>query len=210
MPKSRLILLLLSSVFLFLSLLHGQDVSNELLNKIPSNSGCNYRCKDMIHVVNHLRHLGKDKALKVLNTYVAEFPPVTPENVLLVCRLLFVKTNGWDILVPGVPEPAVNTNAFELFPLFPIAISEGIPFELVSGYHGDGFFGNPPKSCVKLCENLSIITSDLSAPNYEAAARELIQSKEFQQLYQNPVDERKMAEMVLLQAGQQLNSTRQP
>jgi hypothetical protein len=155
----------------------------------------------MIRVVNHLRHLGKDKALLVLSNYVQEIGPVTPENVVLVCRVLFVNTNGWTIWVPGSPRNAVNTNAIGKFPLFPIALSQGVPFQLVEGYNRSGFFGNPPAACVAYCEGLQMISTDLTNANYEGAAQSLIRSKEFRELYKVPSDEAWITFMILRQAG---------
>src|ERR1044072_1368048 len=96
----------------------------ELLSSIPSDSGFDFRCENMIHVVNHLRHLGKDKALLVLSNYAEEVGPVTPENVVLICRVLFVNTNSWSIKVLGSPRNVVNTNVVGKFPVFPIAFSQ--------------------------------------------------------------------------------------
>jgi len=172
-----------------------------LLNTIPSNSGFDFRSEKMIRVVNHLRHLGKDQALLVLSNYVQEVGPVTPENVVLICRVLFVNSNSWTIQLPGTPNNVVNANIIGKFPLFPVALSEGVPFLLVEGYRGSGFFGNPPAACVEYCKGLQMISADLTNTNYEAASQSLMGSKEFKELYNDPSDESWIAFMIQRQAG---------
>jgi len=181
----------------------GQPSDKELIDKIPSNDGFDFRCEDMVRVVNHLRHLGKAKALEILDEYVKESPPGGPDSVVLICKVLFTDTNQWKGLniTFGAPHPAANRTTVSKFPLFPIAISGGIPFELVEGYSLGGFNGNPAAKCVEYCKNLPIISTDLTNTNYEAAAQALIQSKEFRELYPDPSDQAWIAFMIRRQAG---------
>ncbi len=188
-------------LLVFGSLAFSQQPDIELVNAIPSNFGTDFRCEKMIRVVNHLRGLGKDKALEILLASVKESPLVSHENILWICRLLFINTNAWNFGPLGTPDPALRTNPVARFAIFPMVLSQGVPFELVVGYRGDGFFGNPPSRCIEYCAGLPLISADLVNTNYESAARALIKSPEFQQLYKNPDDAKMMALVILHQAG---------
>ncbi len=152
-----------------------------ILSKAPSIlRSQTYRCRDMVEVVNHLRRLGKDKALTVLREYLE----ISGEDdrVLVICRLLFVNPKGWNPPGLGEPSPPINWKVAKEFPLFPIALSDRVPFLLV-GYQ----LGGMPEwagRCLKLCEGLSLVEHDYPLSGYEKAARALIQTAAFRQLYQ--------------------------
>jgi hypothetical protein len=195
---------LIASVFLFLNCGfygsgHAQTPDIEYLKKIPWNSGYKYRCDDMVRAVNHLRSLGKEKAIEVLDEYVTQPDPTGTENALYICRLLFVSTNGWKALSLGQVAPTINTNARARFPLFPVAITNGVPFFLVEGYRGGGR-GSSPIMCVESCKGLSLIPADLSGTNYDVAALALTQSREFLELYPKSPEREEMTEMIVRQA----------
>ena len=181
-----------------------QDAAMEMIDKIPSNSGDDYNCRDMIRVVNHLRGLGKERALETLRSYIDAHPAAGNQNVLLISRVLFVNTNNWNVLMPGLSRPEVSTNAYVLFPAFPIAISDHIPFVLVNGYLIAGNFGRPAADCLKDCRKLALINADITNTKYEAAARKLVNSKAFEVLYNDGEIMRNMSEMIYRQAGVKL------
>jgi hypothetical protein len=167
----------------------------------------------MVQVVNHLRKLGKERSLAVLREYLLTkatnkevFDSEANEKVLFICRLLFVNPKGWQPPGLGSPGPNFNAQVAKHFRLFPIAISNGVPFLLIRGYE---LGGNPEHAtdCVQHCEGLSLIEKDYPLAGYEKAARDLIQTDSFYQLYE-PLYEpfykadspRAMAEMILRQA----------
>jgi hypothetical protein len=151
----------------------------------------------MVQVVNHLRQLGKDKSLAALHDYLAS--DHEDDKVLVICRLLFVNPKGWQPPGLGAPAPAINKNVVKKFPLFPIALSERVPFLLVEGYslHGRG---ESALACLELCEGFALVKEDYPLANYEKAARALAQTDAFRQLYQE-ADRQAMVEMILRQAN---------
>jgi hypothetical protein len=161
----------------------GQQPDNNLIKQAPGIDS-DYHCVNMVRAVNYLRGLGKAKALDALHNYFKENVGRgdEQEKIILICRLLFVNPNGWQIPMLGTPDPPVTTNGMAHFPIFPLALSDGVPFLLVHGYSGDGMFDNPLDE-LRLCERLSIITNDLSQTNYAGACRDLIANTNFTQLY---------------------------
>ena len=154
-----------------------------MLRKLP-NRLSNYCCVDYVRVVNHLRHLGKFQALKVLEADRREsFDEEL--KIHLICRMLFLNPAGWKPPRSGVPFPNVGTGAMAKFPLFPLAISKGIPFVLIKGYELDGR-GESAAKCLELCHDFPVETRDLAenaSQDYESAARALIKSDDFKWLY---------------------------
>ncbi len=123
------------------------------------------------------------------------------KKVLLVCRLLFFNSGGWRTPRLGHAEPDVDLRVAERFPLFPMALSHGVPFLLVRGYASGGHSEDTPERCVELCETLSLITADLSEEGFQKAAPDLIESEAFQALYLDPKGRREAAAMILGQAA---------
>jgi hypothetical protein len=171
-----------------------QDVA--MLKNLPPINGSSYRCGEMVHVVNHLRHLGKERALTVLRDYLASRGD--HDKVHIICRLLFINPKGWEPPQLGAPQPDINEAAADEFPLFPIALSERVPFILVDGYSLEGAeelaFG-----CLDLCKRLEMIKEDYPTTGYELAAEALTRRGSFRQLFQKE-DQPRMAAMILRQA----------
>jgi hypothetical protein len=167
-----------------------------MLKKTPSIAGHTYQCGEMVQVVNHLRKRGKEKSLAALREYLLDGGD--NDKVLVICRLLFVNPKGWEFPILGAPVPEINEDASKTFPLFPVAISEGVPFLLVEGYTLNGK-AEPATECLKLCEGFALVKEDYLVSGYEKAARALIETKTFRGLYRE-ADKREMVEMVLRQA----------
>lgn len=166
------------------------------LQKGTHTGGADYRCDKWVETLNPLRQLGKEKCLAVLRAYFAEHHD--HERILIVCRLLFVNPKGWDPPPLGGLDPPVEKEAKMKFPLFPIAVSEGVPIFIVWGYKSGGKIGGGPE-CLKLCEQLDLIKDAYSTTGYEKAARSLTQSQDFLQLYSES-DRPRMVNMILDQA----------
>jgi hypothetical protein len=168
------------------------------LDKTPSIAGDYFECGQMIQVVNHLRKLGKDKSIAALRNFLASDAVQANDQVLIICRLLFVNLKGWKTPHLGKPDTTINGDAVEKFPLFPIALSDRVPFILVDGYAGGGR-GSSAKECLNLCGGFALVKEDYPLTGYEKAARKLTQSEAFRQLYQK-ADRQRMADMILRQA----------
>jgi hypothetical protein len=153
----------------------------ESLSKLPKVRLGQYRFEPWVEAANHLKQLGKDDSLRILKAYFAKSPD--HERIQLMCRLLFANPKGWDPPKFGAPGPdGIDVQAIKRFPLFPFAISDGVPFVVVGGYSSGGKIGGG-KQCLDLCENLSLIKEDYSTKNWENAAKTLIRSEAFLQLY---------------------------
>jgi hypothetical protein len=164
-----------------------------ILRALPANCiwGYAYRCKDMVVCVNALKRIGKNRTLSAMKEYAAQVgdgrDPMDGEKLLLVCRILFINEKGWQTPALGQPVPANDWKYAEQYPLFPIAISEGVPFLLINGYRSGGMSRDmTPDACIQDCEKLSIRSQLIPEGNYKKAAEELINSKYFQQLYVDP------------------------
>ena len=86
-----------------------------------------------------------------------------------------------------------------LVPLFPIAVTNGVPFFLVGGYDISGL----PVSaayCLQACSKLSLATNTLATSGFETAAERLIQSPSFRALYVDMEESQHMKNHVLTQA----------
>ena len=160
-----------------------------------------YHCRDMVRAVNYLRSVGKDKALAMLRDYCKENYGSGKEDakVNMICKLLFVNPKGWPRSILGMPVPRVTTNGMVQFPIFPLALSDGVPFMLVSGYQGSGQFDSPLMT-LKMCDELSVITEDMPQTNYDSAAHSLVNSTNFSQLYVDPRDTVVMTDFIYTQA----------
>ena len=178
-----------------------------------SNSGWSYHCEDMVRAVNYFRHLGKDQSLNVLRSSLRA-PESKPIQVILLCRLLFVNTNDWQLPRLGKPVPTLfnpatedvgtevtnlNGRIQETFPLFPFALSKNVPFLVIEGYSTGGVL-ELPGDVIKECGSLPIISSDLPNTDYEAAAHALVETDAFRKLYPNRFRRERMTQMILKQA----------
>jgi hypothetical protein len=170
------------------------------LKHAPEIYGDTYQCGEIVQTVNQLRKLGKEKCLTALRKYVVSAE--NNETVLIVCRLMFVNPKGWEPPHLGSSNPKINAKVAKQFPLFPIAISNGVPFLLIRGYDIGGVPEQATK-CLKLCEGLSLIEKDYPLTGYEKAARDLVQMDAFRLLYEPRYDaenSRGMARMIMHQA----------
>jgi hypothetical protein len=162
----------------------------------PDFRGTEYRCKDMVRVVNYLRSLGKKDAIAALREHLKRHD--MDERVHLICRCLFVNSGRWRPPAVGELHPLCPEEGVRRFPVFPLAFSGRVPFLLVSGYLRDGLPEDPQES-LEVCETLPLIASDLPTIGYEAAARSLVTSAEFKALFPEPDIRRQMADMVMNQ-----------
>jgi hypothetical protein len=148
--------------------------------------------------------LGKSEVLKVLNAHLqvnrASRNLDEQRKIFVLCRLLFENPNGWKSPRLGRAEPSIDFAAVDRFPLFPITISEGVPFFLLTGYTLIGQ-GEPPDECLKMCEKLNLVSRDLEKHNFSKAAEVLIKSEAFQRLYSSPNDLKEMSDLMKLQAS---------
>jgi hypothetical protein len=159
-----------------------------------------FSSQGMVEIVNELRHLGKDKALEALGEYYAVQSDVAGAhemrelNVVCVCRVLFVPPNGiWQELwfdSPGMNNldgPGYNPAGRRGFPMYPMALSEGFPFLLITGWERpNGRSGPIPdegKRHLQICSTLSMISKDLPTSGFDTAAQKLVDSNAFKGLF---------------------------
>ena len=108
-------------------------------------------------------------------------------KIMCICRLLFENTNGWKPIAGAeIYSGQVYTNLLERFPLFPMALSEGIPFFIYRGFNFTGCLAEDPGYDLQLCEGFAMIPADLPEFNYQKAAIKLLQSEPFLKLYKIP------------------------
>jgi len=180
----------------------GLDTS--LVKKAPIISGYRYHSDAMVESVNGLRRLGKEKALAILKQYDRETGSAHPEEwhkLFVLCRLLFVNPQGWTPPALGHPDPEIDWSQTRQFPMFPLALSDGVPFLLVSGFTVGGYSPNTPDKCIELCEGFSLVAADLSVTNHLDAAINLVQSDKFKHLYSNTNASWETSGMVMEQAN---------
>ena len=170
-----------------------------------------YKCESMVSVVNSLRHLGKERALQTMQAYYDKTRPHSylqdQMNIICVSRTLFVPPpTGWwapwkDFNVEHhsqivVDTFTVNDAAKSAFPLYPMALSDGVPFLLNEGYTAnmDGSLKSaiPDEAQRHLdaCRDLFLIPADLPVGAYDQPAKSLLQSSAFRKLLaDNPSSE---------------------
>lgn len=177
--------------------------TNIFTNTSQLLDGHGYKCADMANVVNALRTLGKKKALSELRKHVEQKRLAGGEEktVFVICRCLFENPNGWDLPILFAPEPVIADSAMKMLPRFPLVFSEGVPFLVIEGYSGSGRVEDPMKF-LDLCESLPLRESDLPTKGYDAAARSLVASEVFGQLYADERTKKEMAKMILKQASE--------
>lgn len=153
-----------------------------------------FSCEAMVVAVNGLRQLGKDEALKLLRQFysVAGMREPREMTIICVCRVLFVSPkDGWDVPWGDfrymTDPPGYGLAEKRRFPLYPMALSDGVPFLLNTGWKRPNGRINVPipdegKKHLDLCDTLELIPADLQAFGYEEAARRLVASDEFNRL----------------------------
>lgn len=179
--------------------LFGESSNLEMVQKMPQPFiSPDYSCDRVVQVVNHLRHSGKDQAIKALEMDLKENASDN-NKVVLICRLLFRNPSGWPLPLLGAPTPNIGAKNMDQFPIFPWAISRGVPFLIIQGYVLDGR-GESAIKCLDLCRDLPMVPDDLADKNYEAAAQALIDSEEFKHIYPSIDSRFAMEKFVLNQA----------
>jgi hypothetical protein len=121
-------------------------------------------------------------------------------KLIYLSRLLFVAPDGWPHLNLGRPVPETDNTIANQFPLFPVAISDGVPFVLVNGSQMAGVPSTTGAYDVQKCKDFQLIDHDYPTKGFEKAAQDLIQSELFQKLYKDPKDKEQMAQEILNQA----------
>ena len=171
----------------------------QILKDAPPISASSYRADHLIRAVNHLRRLGREEAIRALKKYAKQTNHQENEKIFLICRCLFKNPRGWKEPILGQPSPLIVSGHTRKFPRFPLAIKNGVPFLLVEGYE---LQGSPElvDGCIQLCEHLPLISEDMPKINLKEAAKQLVASKEFKELYTKPDHAENMAKLVILQA----------
>ncbi len=175
-----------------------------------------YRCANLVALVNTLHHMGKEKSLNFLEEYCRqEKVRGTAQysmNVLCICRILFVPPSdgskeSWHEYDEKHSIPVMNPNtlAKARFPLYPMAVVDGVPFVLDDvGISAGGDWIESwvdPKDSLNRCRGLELIHSDLPTTGYARAALKLIRSEDYQQAYSpNAPDAGHLRYKMLLQA----------
>jgi hypothetical protein len=167
-----------------------------MLKTIPSITASTYACGKMILTVNHFRRLGKDKSIAILRDYITNGGDNC--RVHIICRLLFDNPTGWAPPLLGEPSPNIKNAVAKRFPMFPIAIWNGVPFLLVHGYNLEGM-EESALDCLRVCQELSLVKQDYPATGFEQAAQEFVQSRSFRDLYSEK-DQMQMTRLILNQA----------
>lgn len=141
----------------------------------------------LIRAVNALQRLGKDKALKVMEQYLASLSEHSDwtdgDIVFWIIRLLFepVELDG------RIPYPAIAVYLDEdpagNWPLNPIAVVDGIPF-MVGHQIGMGGLPEQPQSHIEWARRHGVIRDEPLTPESDpvTAADRLINSPRFQLL----------------------------
>jgi hypothetical protein len=192
-----LVAFVISSVVVFSSE-KAQQLPVEVISEAPPVLGSKFKCADMIRVVNVLRRQGKDAAIQSLDEYLKQSP--NDIRVHLICRCLFVNPQGWTPPRLGQPQPKVAENGVMHYHAFPLAFSNRVPFLLIMDYQFVGKQEMPRKSLMK-CRSLNLIESDLPADGYTEAARLLVASDGFRELYPDKKERNRMVAIILEQAA---------
>lgn len=203
--KYALFKVLFFSIFALLNMIlsiaeEQNSMELDVFNRLPILDGELYRCDDMAIVVNYLRERGKDEAVQLIREYNNKTHGLYNNELILVCRCLFVKPNGWEPVRFGKVVPPVNESVLKYFSHFPIAFSNGIPFLIIRGYRlhgrGEGLF-----QYLETCEKLPIRETEIPRANYQEAALKLIGTKNFHELFMNSEEEKDLADLILKQAS---------
>jgi hypothetical protein len=129
-----------------------QDTNVLMIRNMPQPFSTAFHCRGWARAVNHLRRLGKDKALEVLQADLLE-SPYENAKVLLLSRLLFRNPSGWTPPILGIPVPEVGASGVSAFPLFPLALSDNVPFVILRDYELEGR-GEFAAKCLRQCLRL--------------------------------------------------------
>jgi hypothetical protein len=125
------------------------DFGIEDLLKLPDEHG--YKVDPYLKAAQSLQAMGKDKAFALLAKLADKEKWPGPRTVTL-CRMLYKAKRGekFDRAENGVPGLPGDTDV-EDWPLEPIAIIDGVPIRVASGYDISGQ-GTPPLVYLTLCD----------------------------------------------------------
>ena len=113
-----------------------------------------YKIRPYLKVAKYLQGLGEEEALRKLRAWSAS--DENGDKVIILCRMLFKSKAGRNFRRPSIGAAFFSggTN-YQDWPLEPIAIHEGVPFLIVSGYALAGY-AEPAERyleyCVQNCE----------------------------------------------------------
>jgi hypothetical protein len=190
----------------------------ELLNVLRTEMQV-YRCPTMVAIVNNLRHLGKQQAIRLLEDYDTSNDRRLKDqlNVVCICRVLFVapktgwkepwsefnREQGHEVVKEGL---GFTPSEKSRFPLYPMALSNGVPFLLNMGY-ATGFSGptipvpNEAEASIAKCRDLELIPADLPTTGYAQAALKLLKSEDYRTVFPpNSTDADLLRNWILLEA----------
>jgi hypothetical protein len=131
--------------------------THQILCAAPGLSGARFDSLALVRAVNHLQALGKEKAVAELRAFLkvaSKIPRMGQrepgnidtsdrESVLLVVQLLFEPATRGDerpIIPLGYTVPMPSPEDAKLWPLWPLAVQQDVPFLLA----GMGIRGGPP------------------------------------------------------------------
>ena len=176
-----------------------ENDANPLVAKARLCSGYDYKCDEMARIVNYLRAQGKDRAIRLLRDHYDQlFEHGQDEEIYLICRCLFNNPQGWSL--PELGNPGIPDKNIKHIPEFPLMFSNDVPFFVIEGYSGRT--GNP-KRLLDMCESLPLRHSAMPTNGFAAAARSLVSSKEFAELYPDETTRQNMSAMILAQAAKE-------
>jgi hypothetical protein len=196
-------IIIFCSISLHLSYAFAEDALDVVLAKTPMMLGEQYCCGSMVQTINSLRHAGPKEAISKLRAYCEggnAYSSGRSEQVLILCRLLFVNPNGWKTPRLGHADPDVDFAITDKLPYFPIVLSDGVPFFVIKGYQSGGYSGDTAEKCLELCAQYQMLTNDMSISNCTSAARHLVESNEFGEIYKDKDNVKEMSEMIIDQA----------
>lgn len=140
-----------------------------------------YRADPFIRAAVRLQGLGRDAAIKELLAYMQDSThPNADDQVIVLCRMLFVQKPGGEFRRPGLGAPGfLGQTTLSDWPLEPVEIVDGVPFKIVIGYalagypeQGDWYL----KYCVANCDWSSTLFKVASEEEKRAALDKLIES----------------------------------
>jgi len=186
----------------------GEDLDSpkQILERIPPIYGDLYRTEDLVNVVNNLRSLGKEKAIRELREFVKRTNAKGDgkrNGVFLVCRCLFENPYGWVPPNIGRESPPLAQESLEKWPYFPLAFSDGVPFLITQGYSLGGR-GEQPEHLLDACEKLQLVRKGLPTTGYDDADRTLIKDAKFSETFPDDVTRKRVSAMLLKQAERKL------
>ncbi len=136
--------------------------SIRVIHKSPKPSPYGFDPVRLIRAVNHLRSLGKNEALRRLRFYHdmaikdngrSWRYDLDKQRIFLIARLLFIRRDGRsempDMRIGGTAPDAARGDPS--WPLFPLVVSNDIPFFMASGYSLAGC-AESPLAHLKFCE----------------------------------------------------------